>query len=68
MRVTLQELATVRIDRILADSMNTYERLADLLADILHYAHTNNIDFNEELETAEMYVSEEESMDMETIE
>jgi len=67
MQVTLQELAVARVNRILEDDTNSYERLADLLADIIHYARANELDFDEELDTAEMYVTEEESMDAELV-
>jgi hypothetical protein len=65
MILTFQERAVQRIDSIMTTSDYCYERPADLLADIIHYLNYKQIDFPEELETAEMYVTEEESMDEE---
>ena len=38
-------------------------RVADLLADILHYCNEEKIDFGYELDIAHSYVNEEESFD-----
>jgi hypothetical protein len=39
------------------------ERPADLIADVIHYCRAEGIDFEAEVNVAELYVSEEEGFD-----
>lgn len=59
----LQKLATQRVEVMLMGGVN--ERVADILADLLHYCNDWGVDFTEELMIAEQYVSEEQSTDNE---
>jgi hypothetical protein len=58
---TMSSLAANRVRLLMAQTdMN---RVADLIADILHYCNEEEIDFGYELDIAHSYVNEEESFD-----
>ena len=63
MTVNLVHEAVGRIEQLLLnyDSYDT-EQPAELLADIMHYCKAKGFDFVEQLNIAEDYVAEEESM------
>ena len=57
----MSSLAANRV-RLLIEQTDM-DRVADLLADILHYCREEDIDFGCELDVAYSYVAEEESFD-----
>ena len=57
----MSSLAANRV-RLLIEQTDM-NRVADLLADILHYCREEGIDFSVELDAAECYVTEEDSFD-----
>jgi len=58
---TMSSLAANRVRLLMAQTdMN---RVADLIADILHYCREEDIDFGCELDVAHSYVAEEDSFD-----
>ena len=57
----MSSLAANRV-RLLIEQTDM-DRVADLLADILHYCREEHIDFGYELDIAHSYVNEEESFD-----
>jgi len=57
----MSSLAANRV-RLLIEQTDM-DRVADLLADILHYCREEDIDFGCELDVAHAYVNEEESFD-----
>lgn len=56
--------AVTRMTTLLSQS-NDIGSIEDLLADIIHYCKSNDLDFNDLLNTAKQYVTEEESFDAE---
>jgi hypothetical protein len=58
---TMSSLAANRV-RLLIEQTDM-DRVADLLADILHYCREEQIDFGYELDIAHSYVAEEDSFD-----
>jgi hypothetical protein len=58
---TMSSLAANRV-RLLIEQTNM-DRVADLLADILHYCKEEDIDFQYEFDIAQSYVAEEDSFD-----
>lgn len=63
--MSLANRSSERIDNILAQYHNELDRPADLLADIMHHCDVNNINFEEELEVASEYVTDEQHWDEE---
>ena len=61
--MTFQKLATQRVEVMLMGGTN--ERVADILADLMHYCNEWGVDFTEELMLAEQFVSEETGVDAE---
>jgi hypothetical protein len=64
---TYQLLATRRTEELL-DTHSSYERPADLIADLIHYCnyHGELFDFEEELRVARLYVDDEQREDAES--
>jgi hypothetical protein len=58
---TMASLAASRVRLLMKQT--DMERPADLLADIMHYCRAEGIEFDAELNVAELYVSEEEGFD-----
>jgi hypothetical protein len=58
-----EKLAVQRVEVMLMGGVN--ERVADILADLIHYCNEWGVDFTEELQLAEQYVSEEQGVDSE---
>jgi hypothetical protein len=58
---TMSSLAANRV-RLLIEQTNM-DRIADLIADILHYCREEDIDFQYEFDIAQSYVAEEDSFD-----
>jgi hypothetical protein len=58
---TMASLAASRV-RLLMQQTDM-ERPADLIADIMHYCKAEGIEFDAEVNIAELYVSEEEGYD-----
>ena len=58
---TMASLATSRVRLLMKQT--DMERPADLIADIIHYCRAEGIDFEAEVNVAELYVSEEEGFD-----
>ena len=58
---TMASLAASRV-RLLMQQTDM-ERPADLIADVIHYCKAEGIDFEAEVNVAELYVSEEEGFD-----
>jgi hypothetical protein len=58
---TMASLAASRV-RLLMQQTDM-ERPADLIADIMHYCKAEGIEFDVEVNVAELYVSEEEGFD-----
>lgn len=71
MTISYKELAIYRIIEIMDREDNTYERPADLLADLLHYCNSQqgvnrgSDTFDEELRVAYNYVDDELAEDAE---
>jgi NTP pyrophosphatase (non-canonical NTP hydrolase) len=61
--MTFEQLAVQRVEVMLMGGVN--ERVADILADLIHYCNEWGVDFTEELQLAEQYVSEEIGVDSE---
>jgi NTP pyrophosphatase (non-canonical NTP hydrolase) len=61
--MTFEQLAVQRVEVMLMGGVN--ERVADILADLIHYCNEWGVDFTEELQLAEQYVSEELGVDSE---
>jgi NTP pyrophosphatase (non-canonical NTP hydrolase) len=61
--MTFEQLAVQRVEVMLMGGVN--ERIADILADLIHYCNEWGVDFTEELQLAEQYVSEELGVDSE---
>jgi hypothetical protein len=58
---TMASLAASRVRQLMKQT--DMERPADLIADIMHYCKAEGIEFDAELNVAELYVSEEEGYD-----
>jgi hypothetical protein len=58
-----KQLAVQRVEVMLMGGVN--ERVADILADLLHYCNEWGVDFAEELQLAERYVLDEHEVDSE---
>jgi len=58
---TMASLAASRVRQLMKQT--DMERPADLLADIMHYCRAEGIEFDAEVNVAELYVSEEEGYD-----
>ena len=58
---TMSSLAANRV-RLLIEQTDM-DRVADLIADILHYCREEDIDFQYEFDIAQSYVAEEDSFD-----
>jgi hypothetical protein len=58
---TMSSLAANRV-RLLMEQTDM-DRVADLIADILHYCREEDIDFQYEFDIAQSYVAEEDSFD-----
>jgi len=58
---TMASLAASRVRQLMKQT--DMERPADLIADIMHYCRAEGIEFDAELNVAELYVSEEEGYD-----
>ena len=58
-----KQLAVQRVEVMLMGGVN--ERVADILADLLHYCNEWGVDFTEELQLAERYVLDEHEVDSE---
>jgi hypothetical protein len=58
---TMASLAASRVRLLMKQT--DMERPADLIADIMHYCKAEGIDFEAEVNVAELYVSEEEGFD-----
>lgn len=61
--MTYQQQATRRVEVMLMGGVN--ERVADILADLIHYCNEWGIELTDELMLAEQYVSEELGVDSE---
>jgi hypothetical protein len=59
--MTFEQLAVQRVEVMLMGGVN--ERIADILADLIHYCNEWGVDFTEELVLAEQYVSDELEVD-----
>jgi Tfp pilus assembly protein FimT len=58
---TMASLAASRVRQLMKQT--DMERPADLIADIMHYCRAEGIEFDAEVNVAELYVSEEEGYD-----
>lgn len=58
---TMASLAANRVRLLMKQT--DMERPADLIADVIHYCRAEGIDFEAEVNVAELYVSEEEGFD-----
>jgi hypothetical protein len=58
---TMASMAASRVRQLMKQT--DMERPADLIADIMHYCKAEGIEFDAELNVAELYVSEEEGYD-----
>jgi hypothetical protein len=58
---TMASLAANRVRLLMKQT--DMDRPADLIADIIHYCKAEGIDFEAEVNVAELYVSEEEGYD-----
>jgi len=58
---TMASLAASRVRQLMKQT--DMERPADLIADIIHYCRAEGIEFDAEVNIAELYVSEEEGYD-----
>ena len=58
---TMASLAASRVRQLMKQT--DMERPADLIADIIHYCKAEGIEFDAEVNIAELYVSEEEGYD-----
>ena len=58
---TMASLAASRVRLLMKQT--DMERPADLIADVIHYCRAEGIDFEAEVNVAELYVSEEEGFD-----
>jgi hypothetical protein len=58
---TMASMAANRV-RLLMQQTDM-DRPADLIADVIHYCKAEGIDFDAEVNVAELYVSEEEGFD-----
>jgi len=58
---TMASLAASRVRQLMKQT--DMERPADLIADIIHYCRAEGIEFDAEVNVAELYVSEEEGYD-----
>jgi Tfp pilus assembly protein FimT len=58
---TMASMATSRVRQLMKQT--DMERPADLIADIIHYCRAEGIEFDAEVNIAELYVSEEEGYD-----
>ena len=65
MGLLLQSEAAARATQMFSCG-EAHERPADLIADIIQFCLYNDIDFEEELDTARQYVTEEQGIDAET--
>lgn len=65
MGLLLQSEAAARATQMFSCG-EAHERPADLIADIIQFCRYNDIDFEAELDTARMYVTEEQGIDAET--
>ena len=68
--LTCREMAVARVNSAIRhyDSMDLVEDshvIACIIADIMHYCNHHSIDFKTFLDEAEMFVSEDESVDAE---
>lgn len=61
--MTFEKLAVQRVEVMLMGGVN--ERVADILADLIHYCNEWGIEFTDELMLAEQYVLEEQGVDSE---
>ena len=61
--MTFEKLAVQRVEVMLMGGIN--ERVADILADLIHYCNEWGIEFTDELMLAEQYVLEEQGVDSE---
>jgi hypothetical protein len=58
---TMASMAANRVRLLMKQT--DMERPADLIADVIHYCRAEGIDFEAEVNVAELYVSEEEGFD-----
>ena len=58
---TMASMAASRVRQLMKQT--DMERPADLIADIIHYCKAEGIEFDAEVNIAELYVSEEEGYD-----
>jgi len=58
---TMASMAANRVRQLMKQT--DMERPADLIADIMHYCRAEGIEFDAEVNIAELYVSEEEGYD-----
>jgi hypothetical protein len=58
---TMASLAASRVRLLMKQT--DMDRPADLIADVIHYCRAEGIDFEAEVNVAELYVSEEEGYD-----
>jgi Tfp pilus assembly protein FimT len=58
---TMASMAANRVRQLMQQT--DVERPADLIADIIHYCRAEGIEFDAEVNVAELYVSEEEGYD-----
>jgi hypothetical protein len=58
---TMASMAANRVRQLMKQT--DMERPADLIADIMHYCKAEGIEFDAEVNIAELYVSEEEGYD-----
>jgi Tfp pilus assembly protein FimT len=58
---TMASMAANRVRQLMKQT--DMERPADLIADIIHYCRAEGIEFDAEVNIAELYVSEEEGYD-----
>jgi hypothetical protein len=71
--LTCREMAVARVNSAIRhyDSMGVVENdnqiIAGMVADIMHYCNQNNVDFQSVIDEAEMFVSEDESIDAELV-
>jgi hypothetical protein len=65
MGLLLQSEAAARATQMFSCG-EAHERPADLIADIIQFCLYHDIDFEAELDTARMYVTEEQSIDSDT--